>query len=95
LFWTSFGASLARNSHLTYDAGMNAQARLSELLALSADEKLALVEALWDSLAAEPDRVPIPEWHRDVIAERLAQDDSDPSVDEKWDDLRRRLETGS
>lgn len=33
-------------------------------------EKLAAMEALWESLSAEPDQVESPAWHADVLRER-------------------------
>ncbi len=41
-----------------------------EALNLPAHERIELVVGLWDSLA--PTEVPIPDWQRDLIRERLA-----------------------
>ena len=38
---------------------------------LNKSEKLLLVEALWDSIASEPEDVPLPEHHKSVLDERL------------------------
>ena len=43
-----------------------------DVLRLPPDERLQLVEDLWDSLAAEPSQVPIPDWHREALERRLA-----------------------
>ena len=45
--------------------------KMLELLALPPEERLAITEALWESLSAEPDRVPVPDWHRDILDQRL------------------------
>lgn len=71
---------------------MNKVAKLDELLALPVEERLAIASAIWDSLAETPSAVPVPEWHRDVIEQRLSEDDTDTSQGESWPDLRRRLE---
>jgi putative addiction module component (TIGR02574 family) len=34
-------------------------------------EKLALFEALWSELSSEPEHIDIPQWHKDILAERL------------------------
>ena len=48
-----------------------------EALNLPAHERIELVVGLWDSLA--PTEVPIPDWQRDLIRERLAAlDDLQP-----------------
>ncbi|MFN0196814.1 MAG: addiction module protein [Planctomycetaceae bacterium] len=39
---------------------------------LSLEEKLTALELIWRDLSAEPNSFPSPEWHGDVIADRLA-----------------------
>ncbi len=34
-------------------------------------EKLALLEALWIELSSEPDQIDIPQWHKDILDERM------------------------
>src|ERR1700732_787682 len=38
---------------------------------LTFDEKLDYVQSLWVHIAANSDSVPIPDWHLDLIEERL------------------------
>jgi putative addiction module component (TIGR02574 family) len=38
---------------------------------LSADERLDYVQRLWDEIAADAEQVPVPEWHYQVLEERL------------------------
>ncbi len=40
--------------------------------ALSVDEQIDYVQSLWDHIAARPEDVPVPVWHREILAERLA-----------------------
>ena len=44
---------------------------------LSADEKVDYVQALWDRIADHPETVPVPRWHHEVLAERLASCEQD------------------
>ena len=37
---------------------------------LSTEEKLAMMESLWDSLCAKTDSIVSPSWHGDILAER-------------------------
>ena len=37
------------------------------------EERLKTMEMLWESIARTPDAVPSPEWHGQVVAERLAK----------------------
>ncbi len=41
-----------------------------EIKKMSRAERLATMEALWDSLVEEESEIESPEWHRDVLAER-------------------------
>lgn len=43
----------------------------TSLLELPLDEKLRLVEDLWDSIAQEQDRLPVPDSHRVELDARL------------------------
>lgn len=71
---------------------MTQHPKLTELLALPPEERLALVLAIWDSLASSPSAVPMPDWHEQLLAERLAEDDADTNSGESWSTVRRRLE---
>lgn len=37
---------------------------------LSREEKLRVMEALWDDLSKDPEQVESPHWHRNVLEER-------------------------
>jgi putative addiction module component (TIGR02574 family) len=67
---------------------------IADILRLPAAERLALSAAIWDSLAAEPEAVPVPDWHIEILAERLEEDDRDTGPSQSWPDLRRRIERG-
>ncbi|MBU2531843.1 MAG: addiction module protein [Alphaproteobacteria bacterium] len=63
------------NKHLTPD----------DIRALSVEERLQLIEELWDSLA-DAEALPVPDWHRQVISERLAAYERDPG--RPWDEVK-------
>ena len=71
---------------------MSSDIRLAELLRLPPDERLAIAAAIWDSLVATPDAVPVPDWHRDILDARLDEEQSSNAPGETWPDLRRRIE---
>jgi putative addiction module component (TIGR02574 family) len=62
---------------------------------LSLDDQIGYVQSLWDRIATRPDQVPIPEWHRQVIRQRIAEHDANPSEGRPWEEvggeLRKRL----
>jgi Putative addiction module component len=38
---------------------------------LSVDERIDYLQSLWNRIAASPETIPVPDWHREVIDERL------------------------
>ncbi|MGH8247118.1 MAG: addiction module protein [Gammaproteobacteria bacterium] len=56
---------------------------------LSVEEKVDYVQSLWDLIAAKPDTVPVPDWHREVINERL--NEAKPGSGKSWDQVRNDL----
>ena len=44
-----------------------------------------------ERIAATPGQVPIPEWHQQVLEERLKGCDANPEAGESWDVVRERL----
>lgn len=60
---------------------------------LTVDQKLDYLQSLWDRIAAKPDSVPVPDWHLDLIEERLRMSrGTGRSWNEVRDELRSRLQ---
>ena len=59
---------------------------LEEILRLPPDERLKLVEDIWASLAASPTDVPVPDWHRDLLDDRLV--DEGEQATRSWDEVQ-------
>jgi putative addiction module component (TIGR02574 family) len=64
----------------------------AEFDALSIEDRIEYVQRLWDRIAASPERVPVPDWHREVIRERLAAHRASPGDAASWDDVRADVE---
>ena len=58
---------------------------------LSVDEKIDYLQALWDRIAAPPGSIPVPEWHREILDERLKDDQDEPARGDSWDVVQERL----
>lgn len=58
---------------------------------MSVAEKLVLMERLWDDLSRRPEDVPLPQWHGDVLAERMRAVREGRSNFVPWDEAKRRL----
>lgn len=54
-------------------------ADVAEILKLPIEERLRLVEIIWESIATDPAGVPLGDAHRVLIEERLAEHERDPS----------------
>lgn len=58
---------------------------------MSVSERLQTMEQLWDALAREESKVPSPEWHGQVLAERKARVERGEAKFFTLDQLRRYL----
>jgi putative addiction module component (TIGR02574 family) len=58
---------------------------------LDPTQKLDLITQLWDSLPNSTESMPIPEWHRQELEQRLAAADASPGKAIPWEDVRKRL----
>ena len=61
--------------------------------ALSTDEQIEYVQSLWDRIAARPEEVPVPDWHRAILAERLAAHGVDNDNGREWEELEQDLKS--
>ncbi len=58
---------------------------------LNIEEQIDYIQALWDRIAAKPDRVPVPGWHQEIIEERLRDLDTHPEAGRPWDEVKPDL----
>ena len=58
---------------------------------LPIDERIDYVGALWDRIAADPNQVPVPDWHRAILAERLADSEANGDETLDWAEVRSEL----
>jgi putative addiction module component (TIGR02574 family) len=58
---------------------------------LSVNEKIDYLQSLWDRIAATPESIPVPEWHREILDERLKDLEADPNAGDSWDVVQERL----
>lgn len=64
---------------------------LAALVALPPAERLALVQALWDSLRAEPGALPVSDAERALVAARRAELGREPDLALDWAEVRAEL----
>lgn len=66
---------------------------LSEIMQLSVNERMELIELIWDSLAAEPEFVEITDDLRQELDRRLESLKTDPGAGRPWPEIEARLLT--
>jgi putative addiction module component (TIGR02574 family) len=59
--------------------------------ALSVEEQIDYVQSLWDHIAARPEQVPVPDWHKQILAERLASSRANPIDGKPWEEFEHAL----
>lgn len=57
---------------------------------LSVDEQIEYAQPLWDRIATIPAQVSVPEWHREIVGERLQDYEANPNAGKSWDGVRAR-----
>lgn len=58
---------------------------------LTTEEKLRLLEAVWQDLGRDPESVPAPGWHRAVLEEREQNLLEGTSRLDDWSEAKRRI----
>jgi putative addiction module component (TIGR02574 family) len=64
---------------------------LAKLLQLPVEERLRLVEALWDSIAEFPEALELTTAQKQELDRRLAAYEKDPKAGVPWAELKQRL----
>ena len=62
-----------------------------EIRRLSVDERIRLVQDIWDGIAAETEPPPLTEAQRSEVARRIAEHERDPSTAIPWEDALATL----
>ena len=65
---------------------------ISELLKLPVAERIRLVEAIWDSIAAAPEALQLTDAEREELDRRWNAYERDPSLGSPWAEVRARIQ---
>jgi putative addiction module component (TIGR02574 family) len=63
---------------------------IQEILKLSVAEKILLVEKIWDSIAEDSTKQPMPEWKKQMLEERLEEHRKNPESGISWEELKKK-----
>ncbi|HZR03689.1 MAG TPA: addiction module protein [Burkholderiales bacterium] len=65
---------------------------IAEILKLPVEERMRLIELIWESLSANPSSLPLSDAHLATLNERLAEHERDPedilTIDEALSEVR-------
>ena len=62
---------------------------------LSRDEKLQLIEEIWDSLGADANDLPLPDWQRRELDRRLDELDREGPTGIPWERVLQEIQSRS
>jgi putative addiction module component (TIGR02574 family) len=62
---------------------------IKKILQLSVDERIHLVQTIWDSIADETETSPISEEHKIILDERLKAHKDNPNDLVGWDEVKK------
>ena len=71
--------------------GGMAATKFDDLLMLDVSSRLALIAKLWDSIVEDAQSLPITENERELLAQRLKEDDEAPQAAIPWEIARAEL----
>jgi putative addiction module component (TIGR02574 family) len=64
---------------------------VKQALSLSVEDRLELIEELWDSLVATPEAIPVSNAQRKELARRRRAHARNPSAAKSWGEVRAKL----
>jgi putative addiction module component (TIGR02574 family) len=68
-----------------------ARITIDQLLDLPLAERIELAQAIWDSVARNPESVALTEAQRQELDRRLEEYERDPSEGSTWESIKRSL----
>ena len=61
------------------------------LAEMSVEEKIQMMESLWDDLCRKPDSIESPVWHQDILTQREESSRTGADAFEDWDAAKRKI----
>lgn len=67
------------------------QELVAEILSLPVDDRVRLVEAIWDSISAVPEALPLAEWQKQELDRRLEEFEKNPDAGSTLEEVLARI----
>jgi len=68
---------------------------VAEILELSVQERIQLVELIWESIAAFPQAIAVSAELKSDLSARLLEFECNPEAGYAWDEVKAKLKNGS
>ncbi len=63
-----------------------------EIDSLNVEERLELIESLWESLVVDPSNIPVTDAQKQMLDERLDEIDAGDDAGIPWEDVKARIQ---
>lgn len=70
------------------------QELVAEILALPVEDRVRLVEAIWDSISAVPEAIALTDWQKEELDRRLAEFEAAPDAGATLEEAFARIRQG-
>jgi len=70
------------------------QELVAEILGLPVEDRVRLVEAIWDSISAVPEALPLTEWQKQELDRRLDDLEKNPDAGSTLEEVFARIRRG-
>ncbi len=89
--------NLDANAQLPYRGNLMSmkQVSVADILELPVQERIHLVEIIWESIAAFPQAIEVSPELKTELNARLADFERDPEAGYSWDQVKAQLKNGS
>ncbi|MBI5185253.1 MAG: addiction module protein [Nitrospinae bacterium] len=67
------------------------QITVSDIAKMPIQERISLVEDIWDSIAELPETVEIPDWQKAELDKRLEAYHKNPNAGSPWSEVKKRI----
>ncbi len=64
---------------------------IENILKLPVDEKLEILEKIWESIQQNNENMEIPDWHRDILEDRFKKHKNDLTEGKSWEEVKKNL----
>ena len=66
---------------------------LAEIMQMTVAERMELMEKIWESLRLDEEELPVPDWHREILSERLKRMEEGLIETFSIEEVRRKLKS--